>query len=130
MKERVPDFVFDKATQVELVDIEPDVLIERLNAKKIYRETQAKHALHHFFTRDNLVALREIALRRIADKVNREVESNRTEVPGRVLLYGRAYVLLSAFCFTPFILSRSISSPFIFWAYSLFPIRRTAGSTV
>ena len=80
VKERVPDFVFDKATQVELVDIEPDVLIERLNAKKIYRETQAKRALHHFFTRDNLVALREIALRRIADKVNREVESNRTEV--------------------------------------------------
>jgi two-component system, OmpR family, sensor histidine kinase KdpD len=80
VKERVPDFVFDKATQVELVDIEPDVLIERLNAKKIYKENQAKRALNHFFTRDNLVALREIALRRIADKVNREVESSRTEV--------------------------------------------------
>lgn len=80
VKERVPDFVFDKATQVELVDIEPDVLIERLNAKKIYKESQAKRALNHFFTRDNLVALREIALRRIADKVNKEVESNRAEV--------------------------------------------------
>ncbi len=80
VKERVPDFVFDRATQVELVDIEPDVLIERLNAKKIYKENQAKRALNHFFTRDNLVALREIALRRIADKVNREIESSRTEV--------------------------------------------------
>jgi len=80
VKERVPDSVFDKATQVELVDIEPDVLIERLNAKKIYKEKQAKRALDHFFTRDNLVALREIALRRIADKVNKEVESSRTEV--------------------------------------------------
>ncbi len=80
VKERVPDFIFDRATQVELVDIEPDVLIERLNARKIYKETQAKRALRHFFTRDNLVALREIALRRIADKVNREVESNRAEV--------------------------------------------------
>lgn len=79
VKERVPDFVFDNATQVELVDIEPDVLIERLNAKKIYREPQAKRALNHFFTRDNLVALREIALRRIADKVNKEVEQSRTE---------------------------------------------------
>lgn len=80
VRERVPDFVFDRATQVELVDIEPDVLIERLNAKKVYKENQAKRALNHFFTRDNLVALREIALRRIADKVNREVESSRTEV--------------------------------------------------
>lgn len=80
VKERVPDFVFDRATQVELVDIEPDVLIERLNARKIYREKQAKRALNHFFTRENLVALREIAFRRIADKVNREVESSRTEV--------------------------------------------------
>lgn len=80
VKERVPDFVFDKATQVELVDIEPDVLIERLNARKIYKEQQAKRALNHFFTRDNLVALREIALRRIADKVNKEVESSRAEV--------------------------------------------------
>ncbi len=80
VKERVPDFIFDRATQVELVDIEPDVLIERLNARKIYKETQAKRALRHFFTRDNLVALRELALRRIADKVNREVESNRAEV--------------------------------------------------
>lgn len=79
VKERVPDFVFDNATQVELVDIEPDVLIERLNAKKIYREPQAKRALNHFFTRDNLVALREIALRRIADKVNKEVEQSRAE---------------------------------------------------
>lgn len=84
VKERVPDFVFDNATQVELVDIEPDVLIERLNAKKIYKEPQARRAPNHFFTRDNLVALREIALRRIADKVNKEVEQSRTktrEVP-------------------------------------------------
>jgi len=104
VKERVPDFVFDKATQVELVDIEPDVLIERLNAKKIYRETQAKHALHHFFTRDNLVALREIALRRIADKVNREVKSNRTEVrdasyyTGEHMYYCRRSVFHLSFC--------------------------------
>ncbi len=79
VKERVPDFVFDRATQVELVDIEPDVLIDRLNARKIYKEAQAKRALDHFFTRENLVALREIALRRIADKVNREVESARND---------------------------------------------------
>lgn len=79
VKERVPDYIFDEATQVELVDIEPDVLIERLNAKKIYKEDQAKRALNHFFTKENLVALREIALRRIADKVTHEIESSRNE---------------------------------------------------
>jgi Osmosensitive K+ channel histidine kinase len=93
VKERVPDFVFDRATQVELVDIEPDVLIERLNAKKIYGEKQAKRALDHFFTRDNLVALREIALRRIADKVNREVESSRNEVSSE-LYYAGEHILV------------------------------------
>ena len=79
VKERVPDYIFDEATQVELVDIEPDVLIERLNAKKIYKEDQAKRALNHFFTKENLVALREIALRRIADKVTHEIESSRSK---------------------------------------------------
>ena len=93
VKERVPDFIFDKATQVQLVDIDPDVLIERLNENKIYKETQAKRALNHFFTRDNLVALREIALRRIADKVTREVESNRRETNNDAY-YTREHVLV------------------------------------
>lgn len=93
VKERVPDSIFDKATQVQLVDIDPDVLIERLNENKIYKETQAKRALNHFFTRDNLVALREIALRRIADKVTREVESNRRETNNDAY-YTREHVLV------------------------------------
>lgn len=78
VKERIPDKVFDKASQVELVDIEPDALIERLRQGKIYKENQAQRALGNFFTRENLAALREIALRRIADRVTREVESNKT----------------------------------------------------
>lgn len=77
VKERIPDSVFDKASQVKLVDIEPDDLIERLTKGKIYKETQAKRALNNFFVRDNLVALREIALRRTADRVNRVFESNK-----------------------------------------------------
>lgn len=71
VRERIPDSVFDSADQIELVDIEPDDLIDRLNKGKIYRETQARKALANFFTREKLVALREIALRRAADKVNR-----------------------------------------------------------
>lgn len=70
VRERIPDKVFDSAHQVELVDIEPEELIERLNAGQIYREAQAQKALTNFFSIENLTALREIALRRCADRVN------------------------------------------------------------
>ena len=69
--ERVPDRIFDQAASVELIDIEPEDLIERLNAGKIYRSDQAMRALSNFFTKKNLAALREIALRRTADRLNR-----------------------------------------------------------
>lgn len=69
--ERIPDHVFDRANQVELVDIEPEELVKRLQAGKVYRERQAKRALEHFFTAENLAALREIAMRRTADQLNR-----------------------------------------------------------
>ncbi|WP_242956706.1 DUF4118 domain-containing protein [Faecalibacterium sp. An122] len=69
--ERIPDRVFDRANQVELVDIEPDELVKRLQTGKVYRERQAKQALQNFFTSENLAALREIAMRRTADQLNR-----------------------------------------------------------
>lgn len=71
IRERIPDSVFDSADQIEVIDIEPDELIERLNKGKIYREEQAQRALSNFFTKEKLIALREIALRRTADQVNR-----------------------------------------------------------
>lgn len=71
VRERVPDRIFDQAASVELIDIEPDDLIERLNAGKIYRSDAAARALANFFSRKNLAALREIALRRTADRLNR-----------------------------------------------------------
>ena len=74
VSERIPDSVFDYAEQVELVDIEPDDLIERLQAGKVYREKQAIRALENFFTKENLAALREIALRRTADRLNRNAQ--------------------------------------------------------
>lgn len=76
VRERIPDSVFDSADQIELVDIEPDDLIDRLNKGKIYRESQAQRALANFFTKEKLIALREIALRRTADQVNRIAEQN------------------------------------------------------
>lgn len=76
VRERIPDRVFDEAYQVELVDIEPEELLERLQSGKIYRAQQARRALSHFFTVENLVALREIALRRTADRVNRRAQES------------------------------------------------------
>ena len=71
VNERIPDHVFDRASQVELVDIEPNELIKRLQTGKVYRERQAKQALQNFFTTENLAALREITMRRTADQLNR-----------------------------------------------------------
>ncbi|MBS4786325.1 MAG: sensor histidine kinase KdpD [Clostridiales bacterium] len=72
VSERIPDSVFDSADQVEVVDLEPADLLERLKEGKIYRKAQAAQALGHFFTEKNLAALREIALRRTADRLERQ----------------------------------------------------------
>ena len=71
VNERIPDHVFDRANQVELVDIASADLEKRLEEGKIYRQRQAKQALENFFTAENLTALREIAMRRTADQLNR-----------------------------------------------------------
>lgn len=79
VQERIPDSVFDNANQVKLVDIEPQELIERLKAGKVYNSLQAERATENFFTVENLTALREIALRRCADRVNLFTETIRTK---------------------------------------------------
>lgn len=87
--ERVPDYVFDKADMVELVDIEPDDLIERLQAGKIYLPERSRAALSNFFSRANLAALREIALRRMADRMARRSvvdPSSRADAAENVLV--------------------------------------------
>lgn len=70
--ERIPDDIFDLADQVELIDIEPKELLERFAEGKVYQKHQANVARQNFFTLDNLTALREIALRRCADRVNQQ----------------------------------------------------------
>lgn len=92
VRERIPDFIFDNADQVELVDIEPEELIERLNAGKIYCETQTQKALGNFFDIKNLTALREIALRRCADRVNRM--SEKVRLSHRDLYYTDEHILV------------------------------------
>jgi len=94
VRERILDSVFDSADQVELVDIEPDDLIERLHKGKIYREEQAQRALSNFFTKEKLLALREIALRRTADQVNRVAVQN-SEPSKKSSPYTNEHILVS-----------------------------------
>ena len=75
VKECIPDAVFDDADQVSLVDIEPQDLLERMKEGVIYQKEQARRAMDHFFTIENLTALREIALRRCAERINMLSES-------------------------------------------------------
>ncbi|MEO8307366.1 MAG: sensor histidine kinase KdpD [Pseudomonadota bacterium] len=69
-QETIPDRIFDEAAEVELIDLPPDELLERLKAGKVYIADQAETAVERFFKRPNLVALRELALRRTADRVD------------------------------------------------------------
>ncbi len=68
-RETLPDRVFDEADEVELIDLPPDDLLARLRAGKIYIADEAANAVERFFRKPNLMALREISLRRVADRV-------------------------------------------------------------
>ena len=73
IRETVPDSIIDAADQVELIDITPDDLIQRMNQGKVYVHAQAERALKNYFKPGNLTALRELALRRTADRVEDQV---------------------------------------------------------
>jgi len=73
VRETVPDAIFDRADSVELIDLTPEDLIARLKEGKVYVPRQAERALEHFFSPANLTALRELALRRTADRVDEQL---------------------------------------------------------
>jgi two-component system, OmpR family, sensor histidine kinase KdpD len=77
--ETVPDTVFDAANEVVLVDVPADELLARLKAGKVYVPQQAEHAASNFFRKGNLMALRELALRRTADRVEGDVQAYRVD---------------------------------------------------
>jgi two-component system, OmpR family, sensor histidine kinase KdpD len=79
VRETVPDRVFDRADSVELVDLTPDDLIARLKEGKVYVPKQAERALEHFFSPANLTALRELALRRTAERVDEQLLTHMQE---------------------------------------------------
>ena len=77
--ETIPDTVFDQADEVVLVDIPADELLARLKAGKVYVPVQADRAASNFFRKGNLMALRELALRRTADRVEGDVQAYRVD---------------------------------------------------
>ncbi|WP_018181651.1 sensor histidine kinase [Kaistia granuli] len=76
VRETVPDSVLDGADDIEVVDLSPADLIHRLQEGKVYLPTTAKRAVHHFFQPGNLTALRELALRRTAQRVDEQLLSH------------------------------------------------------
>lgn len=79
VKETVPDAVFDSATEVSLVDLPSDDLLERLREGKVYTsDLGRKRAAENFFKRENLLALREMALRRVAERLDAHNEGTVT----------------------------------------------------
>ena len=77
VRETVPDSVFEQADEVELVDLAPDDLLERLREGKVYVPREAERAMENFFAKGNLIALRELALRRTAERVGAQMEDYR-----------------------------------------------------
>jgi len=85
VRETVPDFVVDEADEVEVIDLAPDVLLERLRAGKVYVPDAARAAVDAFFRKGNLSALRELALRTTAQLVDRRRRQERQAQGGRRL---------------------------------------------
>ncbi len=77
--ETLPDRVFDQADEIKLVDLPPDDLLQRLREGRVYVPQQAQRALENFFRKGNLIALRELALRKTADRVDQAMRDYRRE---------------------------------------------------
>src|SRR5499426_827201 len=73
VRETLPDTIFERADAIELIDLTPDDLIQRLKEGKVYVPKQAERALEHYFSPGNLTALRELALRRTAERVDEQL---------------------------------------------------------
>jgi two-component system sensor histidine kinase KdpD len=84
IRETVPDTFLRRADEIELVDLPPEELLQRLREGKVYRGETAERAADSFFRTGNLIALRELALRHVAERVDAQMEAfrERHEIPG------------------------------------------------
>ncbi|EEC7123233.1 two-component system sensor histidine kinase KdpD [Salmonella enterica] len=94
VRETVPDPFFDAADEIVLVDLPPDDLRQRLNEGKVYIAGQAERAIEHFFRKGNLIALRELALRRTADRVDDQMRAWRAHPGEEKVWHTRDAILL------------------------------------
>jgi two-component system sensor histidine kinase KdpD len=96
VRETVPDSIFEDA-EIEVVDLPPDELIQRLKDGKVYVPAEATRALSHFFSKQNLSALREMALRRAAQSVDRQMleHLDANALPGAYAAGERVLVAIS-----------------------------------
>jgi two-component system sensor histidine kinase KdpD len=92
--ETVPDTIFEMADEIEIVDLSQDDLLERFRGGKVYVPTQAQRAMQSFFKKPNLTALRELAMRRTADHINREAQQKAALEPAGVKTWPTAERLL------------------------------------
>lgn len=79
VRETFPDSFLDRADEIELIDLPPEELLQRLKEGKVYVPDQAIKAMKHFFRKGNLIALRELALRRTAERVDEQMERYRRD---------------------------------------------------
>jgi two-component system, OmpR family, sensor histidine kinase KdpD len=73
VRETLPDKIFENADEVELIDLTPDELLQRLNEGKVYTPERSREAIENFFRKGNITALREMALRIVADRVDKQL---------------------------------------------------------
>jgi two-component system sensor histidine kinase KdpD len=75
VRETIPDLILDQAAEIELVDLSPDELLQRLREGKVYVPEEAERAIQRFFRLGNLTALRQLALRRTAERVDEQMQT-------------------------------------------------------
>jgi len=96
VRETVPDEIFEKADELELVDITPEELLQRFDDGKVYTPDQSKEAIRNFFKKGNITALREMSLRIVADRVDTQLreymQKNRIRGPWKSGLHLMAVI--------------------------------------
>lgn len=96
VRERIPDRLFEEADEVVVVDVTPETLESRLREGKVYALAKVDQALQNFFQRRNLIALRELALREVADNIEEESQEDRSHAPS-CNIHERVLVCISTY---------------------------------
>ncbi len=98
VRETIPDSMLERADEVELIDVSPDELLKRLREGKIYVTQQAQQAIQSFFRKGNLMALRELALRHTAERVDEQMQVYRQDKAVNQIWAARERILV---CISP-----------------------------